>query len=204
MADKLMLVVEGRDDKHVLLAILAHHGFEPEFVIQDEEGIDNLLERLPVRLQFGKLERLGIVVDADLDLAVRWGRLKAVLAGLGYTGLTDAPDPDGTVIPHGDLPRVGVWLMPDNVVPGMLEDYVARLVPPDDVLWPRARHCLGEIPDGERRFAAHHHAKALIHTWLAWQDDPGTPLGLAITKRYLDPSSPHVTRFLDWLTRLFG
>lgn len=44
----------------------------------------------------------------------------------------------------------------------------------------------------------------MIHTWLAWQDDPGTPLGQAITKRYLDAEGPHVAAFLSWLTRLFA
>jgi hypothetical protein len=61
-----------------------------------------------------------------------------------------------------------------------------------------------EIPVEERRFAAVHSVKALIHTWLAWQDDPGTPLGQAITKRYFDADAPHVDQLLAWLTRLFA
>src|SRR5438128_298186 len=106
MAGKLMLVVEGRGDKHVLLAILAHHNFQPEFSIEDEVGIENLLERLPIRLQFGKLDRLGIVVDADLDLAARWDSLKRILTNVGYTDLPDSPDSDGTIVPHDVLPKV--------------------------------------------------------------------------------------------------
>ena len=59
-------------------------------------------------------------------------------------------------------------------------------------------------PKEERRFAEVHRSKALMHTWLAWQDDPGTPIGLAITKRYFDPETPHATAFVEWLSRLFA
>ena len=122
----------------------------------------------------------------------------------GTTAFPIAPDPAGTVIGHEDLPRVGVWIMPNNTLPGMLEDYLCYLVPEGDTLFERARRCVDEIPVEERRFIAAHFTKALIHTWLAWQDDPGTPFGQAITKRYFDPDGPHVQALLDWLTRLFA
>src|SRR5436190_24268592 len=34
-------------------------------------------------------------------------------------------------------------------------------------------------------------SKALIHTWLAWQEKPGRPLGLAITARYFDATASY-------------
>jgi hypothetical protein len=108
------------------------------------------------------------------------------------------------VIDHEDLPRVGVWDMPDNTLPGMLEDYLCFLVPAGDALFERAGRCVAEIPIDERRFAEAHLTKALIHTWLAWQDDPGTPLGQAITKRYFESEGPRVQGLLAWLTRLFA
>ena len=43
MADRLLLVVEGPDDKHVLWAILARHQFQPPFTIRDEGGFETLL-----------------------------------------------------------------------------------------------------------------------------------------------------------------
>ena len=36
------------------------------------------------------------------------------------------------------------------------------------------------------------------------QDDPGTPLGQAITKRYFDPEGPPVQTLLAWMVRLFA
>lgn len=118
--------------------------------------------------------------------------------------MPEVPDPSGTIIDDESLPRLGVWIMPDNVLPGMLEDYMAFLVPDGDPLLVRAGNCVDEIPAEERRFAAVHRSKALIHTWLSWQEDPGTPLGLAITKRYFESEARYVSEFLAWLTRLFA
>jgi hypothetical protein len=205
MADRLLLVVEGPDDKHVLLAILNRHQFAPLFTIRDEGGFQTLLSRVSIHLKPGTdLERFGIVIDADADIRTRWQEIKRILNRAGYGNIPGDPDPAGTVIDQQDLPRVGVWVMPDNILPGMLEDYLCFLVPAGDGLFDRARRCVDEIPAEERRFAEVHLTKAVIHTWLAWQDDPGTPLGQAITKRYFDADGPHVSQLLAWLTRLFA
>ena len=45
--------------------------------------------------------------------------------------------------------------------------------------------------------------KAIIHTYLAWQDEPGYPLGKAITAQSLRPETPIAREFTNWLTRLF-
>lgn len=205
MGERLLLSVEGQDDKHVIWAILEHHGFEPHFNVKDEEGYENLHNRLSPRLKPGTdLERYGIVVDADQDLPARWQSIRDVLTRAGYAGIPALPDPAGTVVDHEDLPRLGVWIMPDNLVPGMLEDYMVLLVPEGDSLIDHARRCLDEIPADRLRFAPVHRTKALIHTWLSRQQDPGTPLGQAITKRYFRAESPHVAAFLSWLTRVYG
>jgi hypothetical protein len=49
-----------------------------------------------------------------------------------------------------------------------------------------------------------HKSKARIHTWLAWQEDPGTPMGLAITKSYLDTNQELCNLFVNWLNNLFN
>ena len=205
MVDRLLLLVESPDDKHVFLAILNRHHFEPEFSVLDEGGIETLLARLSIRLKPGTdLERLGVVVDADADVQARWQEIQRILNRAGYDAVPAHPDPTGTVIDHEDMPRVGVWIMPDNTLPGMLEDYLCFLVPRGDVLLERARRCVGEIPPEERRFIEAHFTKALIYTWLAWQEVPGKPFGQAITKGFFETDGPHVQGLLAWLTRLFA
>lgn len=203
MADQGVLLVEGKDDEHVFYALLEHHHVPQVFKIKDKEGITNLLGTLEVELLASDLTRLGIVIDADLNLGARWQQTTDILRNAGYADIPDAPNRDGTIIEQQGRPTVGLWIMPENTLPGMLEDFVSFLVPRNDSLWDRVHRCIEGIPEADRRFAAAHLIKAQLHTWLAWQTDPGTPLGLAITKRYLEADSPHAQRLMTWIRRLF-
>jgi hypothetical protein len=205
MGDPLLLVVEGPDDKNVICAIRDRHDFKPKFKVEIGGGYERLRKSLSVRLKKGsELERLGIVVDADTDATARWHSLRDVLTRSGYDNVPDQPDPAGTVVVHEILPWVGIWIMPNNSLQGMIEDFLTFLVPENDSLIGRARACLNDIPIEERRFPVQHQTKALIYTWLAWQKEPGKPLYQAITKRYFDTEGPRVAAFLSWLTRLFA
>jgi hypothetical protein len=208
MNGNYQLFVEGQDDVHVLVHPLKHHEILQRIKIEDKRGIENLLEILPTELRVNsELERLGIVVDADEDIDARWMALRDRLIKSGSVQMPTAPDPEGTVVTIEQPDRVlivGIWLMPNNILPGMLENFVSFLVPKDDSLWNRAAACLEQIPEQERRFPANHQIKAHIHTWLAWQEEPGKPLGQAITKRYLDAETSHAQQFMNWIRRLFG
>lgn len=103
-----------------------------------------------------------------------------------------------------DEPIIGVWIMPDNQLNGMLEDFVAILSDPSDTILAEVDQTLLTI-EGKSisRYKSIHKAKARIHTFLAWQEDPGTPMGLAITKKYLKPDSTNCLPFVNWLQELF-
>ena len=103
-----------------------------------------------------------------------------------------------------DLPAIGVWVMPDNQLPGKIEDFVARLVPDQDPLLPMAERATQSIPAALRRFSEPDLAKAVIHNWLAWQEEPGSRMGEAFTKRYLDPKAPTALVFVEWVRRLLA
>ena len=196
------LLVEGGDDKHVILGLLTARNFPNAFEIVDKNGIDNVMQTFPVQVKGSGIEAVGLVVDADTSLPNRWASLKSALASLGYLPPLEVPT-EGLVLEADFLPRVGAWIMPDNNTSGMLEDFVGHLVPPDDPLWTHAGSVLANMPAGLAQFSAGHGSKARIHTWLAWQSDPGTPMGLAITKKYLNAASPSAEPFLQWLHRLF-
>ena len=189
-----VLLVEGDDDVHVLRAICRGRGIpEPEVVPPRDGGIDALLRMLPGRLQESSEpgDAVGVVVDADTCLDARWQAIRDRLAAVGYQDAPASPDPSGTVLeaPSGSLlPRVGVWLMPDNSTPGILEDFLRFLVPRPDALFDHAFASVASLP--ERRFVDNDEPKALIHTWLAWQAEPGRPYGTAIAARFLDPDLP--------------
>jgi hypothetical protein len=199
-----ILLVEGPDDQHVVWTLLQHHKIEENFSVLEKGGIEDLLKTVPVQLKGSELRQLGIMVDADENIAGRWQSLTDILRKAGYSGLPARPDDAGTIIDQEGKPRLGIWLMPDNRATGMVEDFIRFLVPVDDALIGHARHCVQNIDDSNRRFRPSYLSKAEIHTWLAWQEHPGTPLGQAITKKYLDAHCHHATSFMAWIRRLFG
>ncbi len=199
----LLILVEGKNDREVFHHLLTYHGiYKGVIECKACEGETRLLKEFAVRLKTGDLEPLGVVIDADDNLSARWDSLKNTLSQAGYTSIPLEPLAEGTILQQEDKPTVGIWIMPDNKLPGMLEDFVSFLVPQGDPLWEQAKDCLDEISEPQRKFKKHF-AKAHIHTWLAWQEEPGTPLGSAITKRYLNADALHAKKLIGWVRRLF-
>jgi hypothetical protein len=54
------------------------------------------------------------------------------------------------------------------------------------------------------KYSLNHKSKAIIHSWLSWQEDPGTPMGLSITKRYLTTDEETCSNLIKWLNELFN
>jgi hypothetical protein len=113
-----------------------------------------------------------------------------------------APNLDGTIVREEGKPLVGVWIMPNNANTGILEDFAAALIPEADALWPRVQYCVDSIPPEHRPFMEGALPKVKIHTWLAWQQDPGARMGEAINRKYLDPHSPAALGFVQWIRRM--
>ncbi len=213
------LFVEGPDDLHAIQHILQNHGIEA-ISFRDEEaelipnrivvkalgGYPNLREQLPVELEVStELRRVGIVVDADDDVANRWTSIRDLLVRrFDAIGLPDEPMAQGwtgkVITTTGEI-AVGIWLMPDNVARGALEEFVAVLVPSQDKLWDYATTCVDELP--EQRFADKDRMKALVHTWLAWQQRPRLAIGEAVGAGTFDAHAPHALAFVAWARRLF-
>ena len=94
--------------------------------------------------------------------------------------------------------------MPNNTLPGTLENFVQWLVPPERAsLWDHAEASTAYLPVKPSPLTDNWLAKARIHAYLAWQEEPGKPMGVAITSRYLAGDSVSAQPFLDWLRRLF-
>ncbi len=94
--------------------------------------------------------------------------------------------------------------MPDNQNPGMLEDFLRQLIVPDDDCLSFAEETLKELEKRNiQRYKEVHRAKALMHTWIAWQDQPSIPLGQSTT-RYLTTNTALCQQFAAWLNRLFN
>ena len=201
------LLVEGNDDQHVVWAICEKLAISESSDVIDCNSDFQAIGQLSSRIKLRNASVLGIVLDADTDLEKRWIQVCNKLRPFGYV-LPNSPDPDGTRIPSpgNRYPQVGIWLMPDNKSTGMLEDFAQQLIPEFDQLLPIAQQVITEINTEPRKakFKAIHTSKALIHTWLAWQEHPGTPMGQALTNSYLSSNHELCTRFITWLNTLFN
>ena len=183
--------------------MLQYHQVPETFEIRDKTGYENLRDTLDVEILGSGTQRIGIIVDADENVTNRWTSLRNVLIQSSYANVPAAPDPQGTIVQQANMPIIGIWVMPNNVLPGALEDFVQMLVPDADTLWERAVQCVQSIPVEYRLFSDSYEIKAKIHTWLAWQKTPGLPMGLAVTERSLNANAADALALIAWIRRLF-
>lgn len=202
-----ILLVEGTNDYHVVGALCRVHGPAIElFKTEDCKGDGKALKRLNGLVASSeKPSVIGLMLDADRpDIAGRWQSIQHKLKDQPYQ-LPAQPTASGTIIPSTEIgyPRLGFWLMPNNQDAGMLEDFIREMIPPNCVSV--VEQCLTQAQlSACITYKAVHHAKAIVHTYLAWQDEPGQPIGQAITARALQPHTNTALQFSAWLSSLFS
>ncbi len=205
------LLVEGDTDRGVIAGLMEANGVpwpdppdSPVFI--DSRGsVDEILKPgvLEAELRASGLEALGVIVDANGDASTRWSHLRDRCSS-EFADLPDQIPVGGLEVVHVRGPRFGIWIMPDNRLEGMLEDWLVRLIPEaSGPLYELARKCVSDSKRQGAPFREVHRTKAEIHTWLAWQDQPGLRLYEAVTRRVLDPERPESGPFVSWFTSLF-
>jgi len=225
MDHKKLLLVEGIDDLHAIRNLVFCHDIsvystadentpsidDCDFEIRKVGGKDHFKAAISNALGLGKFTTLGVVGDADEDPEACWQSIVNYLLqhiedrSFEQIGDFDAKNGwlDTALNTVGDTVQVGVWVMPDNLSEGFLEDFAAGLVPDDDDLWPHAGEVIDELP--RRPFKSVQEGKARMHTYLAWQDPPREPIGRSIisTDGPLTTDSDLALRFVEWVKRLF-
>jgi len=202
---KKVLLVEGKNDCHVVLALCEYNALPENFGIYQCENDIGILKRLnALIIQPNPPESIGIIIDADgHDLARRWQQIQQKIKNHEYT-FPESPNVNGTIISdNSGKPNLGIWLMPNNQNPGMLEDFLIEMADQNSISI--ATQCVETAKaEGLSTFKDIHFSKALIHTYLAWQDEPGRPLGQSITAHSLKPDTEIANMFVDWLKELFN
>jgi hypothetical protein len=208
---KNVLMVEGRQDKFVIPELIEANGVNwgtrqnPVVFIRDCGGYERLTDPLEIStaLKESGLETLGIILDADEHPDQRWQSLKdACLKSIPDLPI-ELPE-TGLIHVTQDGKRFGIWMMPDNRLRGMLETFLAYMVPEaNDVLWTYSQAVVEEAHCKNAPFIEVHRDKAQIYTWLAWQDPPGRQLHQAVMERILDPHHPKAQTFISWFKQLY-
>lgn len=202
------LLVEGSDDLYALLALMRrslHPSPRPAWFphVHAAGGWTEVRKVLALELKNGVRSNLAVVADADESATSRWASLAEILTTAGFQ-LPAVLPPTGLVldaVPERSLPRLGVWLMPDNGSAGALEAFLLplRSGPP----------ALASHADASTAAAVEHGAafkdmdKAKLHCWLAWRAEPGQPLGTSGKGGAFRGDDPSLRRFLTWFQSVF-
>ena len=169
------LFVEGKNDLHVVSSLCGLHHVNQNFNIKVCESVENAIGLFRLTLTNpSAYPRIGVVLDADTDVEKRWRQLVDILKS------SNKYDCDGL-----DLPSDGLVLYP-------LNDYDAVVG-----IW--------IMPNNRFEGMLEDFALNMIpaEDLLAWQDEPGKPIGQAITARILNPDAEEAKAFIGWLNKLY-
>ncbi len=204
-----LLLVEGKDDLRVIPELMERAGVNwgpkgSEIVrIHDIGGFSNLPTELPPQLKSSGLKRVGIIVHANTDPTARWNFISSSLVSAKCKVPIEAPREGAVLVAAGSGLRFGVWIMPDNREQGMMESFLLALRSlVNAALFAHVEATVDDATKLGAPFLLLHRDKALLHTWLAWQDPPGRQMHEAIVRRTLDPVGPYATGFIAWFKNL--
>lgn len=225
-----LILVEGADDKWFFTALLKRTQLtaniyppaESECGV-DGNGIDNLLDSLPIllkQLSTQQLDRLAIVIDADstannFGFDARREKIKSIIEASGYQIPDQKPGQyQGELFEHSrGFPPIGLWIMPNHQHDGMLEDFLLPCIEHTErkeildivdssIADLKSRESLTPI-----RFSDTHESKVRLSTWLDWQKKPNNCRMLspacALKQNWLNPDHDNIKALTNWLTRVF-
>lgn len=205
------LLVEGQDDLRVIPELIEKNGIrwgnkksEAIVSIQECGGYENIDANLiSTELQASGLTNLGVIIDADEDVSVRWRSIRNAC----LPSIPDIPEqiPEIGLILTTNGIKFGIWMMPDNLMRGMLETFLAYMIRDESqVIWQYAQQVTQEAKNKGALFKDSYLDKAQIYTWLAWQKEPGRQLHQAIKYEILNPQHPKAQTFVTWFKSLYN
>ena len=210
VSKKRRLYVEGKDDEKTIEHLLRRHGINcdakseihPE--IKPITGNSTMLALMREAIKNSRPEPVGFVIDADSPLKSRWDAVRGRLNNVGVADLPKSPPAEGFIGRTEEFKTdVGIWLMPDNQQDGKLETFLLTLVDENDALIGHAETATSTAKELGAEFSKPDTEKAVLHTWLAWQKEPGKPYGLALTHKFFGHDSHAANTFVAWFKRLY-
>ena len=179
-----LLAVEGKDENNFFKAMLKHKNIKNIQVI-DIGGKDQFKTRFPLLINldgFSDVKALGFIRDAEENQA--HSAFSSIRDILKKNGL-HAPKSINTIIDEQDM-RIGVFIMPNNIDEGMLEDLCLESVKEKlvfECVEQYIKCCMKSLTEDKKNINI---SKAKIQTYLAVQKPVVNSLGLAAIKKYWD------------------
>lgn len=207
-----LLLVEGDSDKQFVETICKLHKLSTDFEIKKAGSITSLKSLLKVQIKSTQIySKIWVIIDADTNFDSAWQSIRDILirsdkyrklnnnTALSEGGIVVNPDNSNDIV-------IGVWIMPNNSDIGMLEDFLANLISKDDLLYKKSIETIDSIEENRKDYTnlykEVHKSKAILRTWLAWQDEPGLSITVAIRKKIFDINIELCEKFILWLKKL--
>lgn len=192
-----LVLCEGDDDAAVIKGLCSAAEITNLRIEQlgGKDRLRNHLLQLPKRTEFVTkgVDRVGIVLDADLSRASSWQKLRANV----FDAFKVKLDEEGVL--HGDQPRVAGMLVGGRSGQGSMEDLCLESVSnqPEYPCLSEYFQCLEE-KTGRKNYRS----KARFRAWMATQADFELHVGKAAEAGYLpwaDPAFDQLRNFLRLL-----
>ncbi len=199
-----VLLLEGRQDCNIIKEFCKNNNInENSFDYCYCAGYDGVLHKLTDILKmspYNKPKIIGIIVDADIGMAVHYEEIKGKVKE--FYKLPVKMPKGGLIHSDNQQPKLGIWIMPNNQDNGALEEFYLQLATDIDT-----KFIDDAIKQAEKKkltsFKSQHRKKAIMHTYFAWRDEPDDPLHSAINKIALDNNKDIAKAFKSWLKDLF-
>ena len=112
----------------------------------------------------------------------------------GYSPVLDDLPAAGLILDQPDYHRLGIWIMPNNTDPGMIEDFYLRAIPQEDEKLRISRDFVAFVPSLKI-------AKSTYRVWLAIQADPVGP-AIALNVGQVSREAGEIPAFIQLLSKL--
>lgn len=173
-----LLVVEGMEEVRFFNALLKHMGID-SIQVEETQGTPNLpnfIKTLPKVPNYETIEAIAVIRDADADPQSAFQSIVSALekAGLNY------PESHGAF--SQGHPKIGIFIMPDGLNPGMLEDLCFKAILKDPAV-PCVEdffNCIVKAGITKPKPIA----KAKVYAWLASRENPARRVGEAAEAGY--------------------
>jgi len=191
-----LLAVEGEDEVNFFKKLLEHTGLADDVEIRKAGGKDsfkNLLPAFKITSGFKNIESIIIVRDADDNARAAFQSVKNVLEKNQFIA------PDISACFTDGKPKIGIFILPDNNSPGMLEDLCLSTVKTHDGMTcvERFIKCTGELKDKPAN-----PSKAMVQAFLATKTKIAQSLGVAAQKGYWDLESIHLKPLIEFIKQM--
>ncbi|WLF82927.1 DUF3226 domain-containing protein [Moraxella sp. ZY210820] len=220
------LLVEGKTDVNFFELFCKYHKInidniknidilsptDIDFGFHNNKGgvIDEALDDLLLQIQHKRIERLGVIVDADFEkdgqgFAKTHQRIANKLAEYDYL-LSPNSNIATYQLEKVQRPDIGVWIMPNNKDSGSIEHWIKENIHQDEqIFYEYVDDIIENISD--KRFKPSQQLKVKIGTWLLWQKHPhlGTiSLFAQNIDKLIDRNSGSYQALLTWFEQVFN